>query len=236
MDYRRFLPNLCTSMNLVFGMCSILATYHGDLIWGSIFILLALVADGLDGRTARFFGVSSEMGKEMDSLCDLGSFGIAPAFLAWAFVLQHHGLLGMAVVIIFAVCGMWRLARFNVNADVVHGYFMGLAIPAGGNIVAMTTLLFVSMGIDPLSFGIAYPIVMAIVGYLMVSHVHYPNFKGDGAEPVYMATKIFALVMFAAILWFGKDALLPAVAVAVFCTYGLAGILNTIIALFAKEG
>lgn len=236
MDYRRFLPNLCTSMNLVFGMCSILSTYHGDLIWGSIFILLALVADGLDGRTARFFGVSSEMGKEMDSLCDLGSFGIAPAFLAWAFVLQNHGLLGMAVVIIFAVCGMWRLARFNVNADVVHGYFMGLAIPAGGNIVAMTTLLFVSLGVDPMSFGIAYPIIMAIVGYLMVSHVHYPNFKGDGAEPIYMVTKIFALVMFAAILWLGKDALLPAVAVAVFCTYGAAGILNTIIALFAKEG
>lgn len=236
MDYRRFIPNLCTSMNLVFGMCSILSTYHGDLIWGSIFILLALVADGLDGRTARFFGVSSEMGKEMDSLCDLGSFGIAPAFLAWAFVLQHHGLLGMAVVIIFAVCGMWRLARFNVNADVVHGYFMGLAIPAGGNIVAMTTLLFVTLGVDPMSFGIAYPIIMAIVGYLMVSHVHYPNFKGDGAEPIYMVTKIFALVMFAAILWFGKDALLPAVAVAVFCTYGAAGILNTVIALFAKEG
>ena len=236
MDYRRFLPNLCTSMNLVFGMCSILSTYHGDLVWGSIFILLALVADGLDGRTARFFGVSSEMGKEMDSLCDLGSFGIAPAFLAWVFVLQHHDLLGMAVVIIFAVCGMWRLARFNVNADVVHGYFMGLAIPAGGNIVAMTTLLFVTLGVDPLSFGVAYPIIMAIVGYLMVSHVHYPNFKGDGAEPIYLVTKIFALVMFAAILWFGKDALLPAVAVAVFCTYGAAGILNTVIALFAKEG
>lgn len=223
-------------MNLVFGMCSILATYHGDLIWGSIFILLALVADGLDGRTARFFGVSSEMGKEMDSLCDLGSFGIAPAFLAWAFVLQHHGWLGVAVVIIFAVCGMWRLARFNVNADVVHGYFMGLAIPAGGNIVAMTTLLFVSIGIDPLRFGIAYPIVMAIVGYLMVSHVHYPNFKGDGAEPIYLPTKIFAFVMFAGILWLGHEALLPALAVAVFCTYGAAGILNTIIALFAKEG
>ena len=236
MDYRRFLPNLCTSMNLVFGMCSILSTYHGDLIWGSIFILLALVADGLDGRTARFFGVSSEMGKEMDSLCDLGSFGIAPAFLAWVVVLQHHGLLGMAVVIIFAVCGMWRLARFNVNADVVHGYFMGLAIPAGGNIVAMTTLLFVSLGIDPLGFGIAYPIIMAIVGYLMVSHVHYPNFKGDGAEPIYLVTKIFAFVMFAGILWLGHEALLPALAVAVFCTYGAAGILNTIIALFAKEG
>lgn len=236
MDYRRFLPNLCTSMNLVFGVCSILSTYSGDLVWGSIFILLALVADGLDGRTARFFGVSSEMGKEMDSLCDLGSFGIAPAFLAWALVLHNYGLLGVAVVIIFAVCGMWRLARFNVNADVVHGYFMGLAIPAGGNIVAMTTLLFVTLGIDPLSFGLAYPVIMAIVGYLMVSHVHYPNFKGDGAEPIYMVSKIFALVMFVAILYLGSAALLPALAVAVFCTYAAMGIVNTIIALFARKG
>lgn len=236
MDYRRFLPNLCTSMNLVFGVCSILSTYSGDLVWGSIFILLALVADGLDGRTARFFGVSSEMGKEMDSLCDLGSFGIAPAFLAWALVLHNYGLLGVAVVIIFAVCGMWRLARFNVNADVVHGYFMGLAIPAGGNIVAMTTLLFVTLGIDPLSFGLAYPVIMAIVGYLMVSHVHYPNFKGDGAEPIYMVSKIFALIMFVAILYLGMDAILPALAVAVFCTYAAMGIVNTIIALFARKG
>lgn len=236
MDYRRFIPNLCTSMNLVFGMCSMLSTYSGDLIGGSIFILLALVADGLDGRTARFFGVSSEMGKEMDSLCDLGSFGIAPGFLAWAFVLHNYGLLGMAVVILFAVCGMWRLARFNVNTDVVHGYFMGLAIPAGGNIVAMTTLLFVMLGVDPMNFGISYPIIMTIVGYLMVSHVHYPNFKGDGAEPIYLPTKIFAALMFAAVLWLGQAALLPALAVAVFCTYAAAGILNTLIALFAKEG
>ena len=236
MDYRRFIPNLCTSMNLVFGMCSILSTYSGDFVWGSLFILLALVADGLDGRTARFFGVSSEMGKEMDSLCDLGSFGIAPGFLAWAFVLHNHGLLGMVVVILFAVCGMWRLARFNVNADVVHGYFMGLAIPAGGNIVAMTTLLFVLLGVDPLGFGVAYPILMAIVGYLMVSHVHYPNFKGDGGEPIYLGTKIFAAAMFAAILWLGQAAILPALAVAVFCTYAAAGIVNTLIALFAKEG
>ena len=236
MDYRHFLPNLCTSMNLVFGVCSLLSTYSGDLVWGSLFILLALVADGLDGRTARFFGVSSEMGKEMDSLCDLGSFGIAPGFLAWAFVLHNYGLLGIAVVVLFAVCGMWRLARFNVNASVVHGYFMGLAIPAGGNIVAMTTLLFVTMGINPLSFGLAYPIIMAIVGYLMVSHVHYPNFKGDGAEPFYLVSKLFAVLLFAGILWYGHTALLPALAVAVFCTYAVAGILNTIVALFAKEG
>lgn len=236
MDYRRLIPNMCTSSNLVFGMCSILSTYSGDLVWGSIFILLALVADGLDGRTARFFGVASEMGKEMDSLCDLGSFGIAPAFLAWAFVLHNHGILGVVVAIFFAICGMWRLARFNVNASVVHGYFMGLAIPAGGNIVAMTTLLFVLLGIDPMTFGIAYPIVMAFVGWLMVSHVHYPNFKGDGAEPIYLISKVVALVMFLAILWLGHASLLAALAVAIFSTYAVLGIVNSLLASFAKKG
>lgn len=236
MDYRRLIPNMCTSSNLVFGMCSILSTYSGNLVWGSIFILLALVADGLDGRTARFFGVASEMGKEMDSLCDLGSFGIAPAFLAWAFVLHNHGILGIVVAIFFAICGMWRLARFNVNASVVHGYFMGLAIPAGGNIVAMTTLLFVQLGIDPMTFGIAYPIVMAFVGWLMVSHVHYPNFKGDGAEPIYLLSKVVALVMFLAILWLGHASLLAALAVAIFSTYAVLGIVNSLLASFAKKG
>ena len=236
MDYRRLIPNMCTSSNLVFGMCSILSTYSGNLVWGSIFILLALVADGLDGRTARFFGVASEMGKEMDSLCDLGSFGIAPAFLAWAFVLHNHGFLGVVVAIFFAICGMWRLARFNVNASVVHGYFMGLAIPAGGNIVAMTTLLFVLLGIDPMTFGIAYPIVMAFVGWLMVSHVHYPNFKGDGAEPIFLLSKVVALVMFLAILWLGHASLLAALAVAIFSTYAVLGIVNSLLASFAKKG
>ena len=236
MDYRRLIPNMCTASNLVFGMCSILSTYSGNLVWGSIFILLALVADGLDGRTARFFGVASEMGKEMDSLCDLGSFGIAPAFLAWAFVLHNHGFLGVVVAIFFAICGMWRLARFNVNASVVHGYFMGLAIPAGGNIVAMTTLLFVELGVDPMAFGIAYPIVMAFVGWLMVSHVHYPNFKGDGAEPIYLISKIVALVLFLAILWLGHASLLAALAVALFSTYAILGIVNSLLASFAKKG
>jgi len=176
------------------------------------------------------------MGKEMDSLCDLGSFGIAPAFLAWAFVLHNHGILGIVVAIFFAICGMWRLARFNVNASVVHGYFMGLAIPAGGNIVAMTTLLFVQLGIDPMTFGIAYPIVMAFVGWLMVSHVHYPNFKGDGAEPIYLLSKVVALVMFLAILWLGHASLLAALAVAIFSTYAVLGIVNSLLASFAKKG
>ena len=237
MNYRQFLPNLCTAMNLVFGMCSILSTIEGHLDWGALFIFCALVADGMDGRIARAFGVAGEFGKEMDSLCDLGSFGVAPAVLAWTLALHNYGLLGVVVAIFFAVCGMWRLTRFNVNASVVHGYFMGLAIPAGGNLVAMSTWLFLELGVDPTSFGLVYPAAVAVTAYLMVSHVHYPDFKGGG-EKIYMASKLFALVVFVGILYVGSAAILPSVFTGIFATYALFGIVNHTIAVMAraKEG
>ena len=133
----------------------------------------------------------------------------------------------------FALCGMWRLARFNVNTDVVHGYFMGLAIPAGGCIVASTTLLFTALGIEPQMFGYVYPVTMAVVAYLMVSHVHYPDFKGDG-ETLFLLPKALAALMFASILFFGRESILPALLVAIFCTYAVFGIINSLFALFAK--
>ena len=231
---KRMLPNLCTAANLFFGMCSILATFEGNFFYASIFILLALIADGLDGRVARALGVASEFGKEMDSLCDLGSFGIAPAFLAYAFCLHNFGRLGQAAAIIFALCGMWRLARFNVSTSIVHGFFMGLAIPAGGCIVASTTLLFTALSIHPENFGMVYPITTLVVAYLMVSHVHYPDFKGDG-EKIFLAAKIFAAVMFAAIVYFSRDALWQGVLTAIFSTYAVFGIINSLLTLMTRE-
>ena len=232
---RAMIPNLCTAANLFFGMLSILATYEGDYFFASIYILLALVADGLDGRIARALGVASEFGKEMDSLCDLGSFGIAPAFLAYSFCLHNFGYIGKAAAIIFALCGMWRLARFNVSTDVVHGFFMGLAIPAGGCIVATTTMLLTALEIQPQNFGLIYPITIIIIGYLMVSHVHYPNFKGDGAEKIYLASKIFAAAMFSAIVFTTIKFPVQGILTAIFATYAVFGIVNSLIALMNRD-
>ncbi|MBO6179654.1 MAG: CDP-diacylglycerol--serine O-phosphatidyltransferase [Selenomonadaceae bacterium] len=231
---KHLIPNACTSMNLVFGMCSIISSVNGDYLWASLFILLALVADGLDGRTARFFGVSSELGKEMDSLCDLGSFGIAPALLAYKFTLSNYGHFGEVVAIVFALCGMWRLARFNVNTNTVHGFFMGLAIPAGGCIVATSTMLLSALSVKPETFGYVYPVTMLIVAYLMVSHVHYPDFKGGG-ETLYLIPKVVATIFFAGIIYLGMDAVFFAVLAAVFSAYALFGILNSLYTLFSKK-
>ena len=228
------LPNACTAANLFFGMLSILATYEGNFFYASVFILLALIADGMDGRVARALNAASELGKEMDSLCDLGSFGIAPAFLAYAFCMHNYGLLGKAAAIIFALCGMWRLARFNVNTSIVHGFFMGLAIPAGGCIIATTTLLFTAMNISPENFGLIYPITVIIVAYLMISHVHYPDFKGDG-EKIFLVAKIFAVAMFAGIIYLTQEAIVQGVLTAIFATYAVFGIVNSLITLMSRN-
>jgi len=225
---------MLTSSNLVFGMCSIISTFSGDLFMGSVFILAALVADGLDGRAARFFCVSSEMGKEMDSLCDLVSFGVAPGMLAYIFCLREFSYFGWFVAIFFALCGAWRLARFNVNTSVVHGYFMGLAIPSGGCFVATSTLLFMQAGLEPHSLGWVYPVVMLLVGYLMVSQVHYPDFKGKG-EKIYLVSKLFAAIVFISILFIGREAILYALLFAVFGTYAVFGILNTLISIMTGK-
>ena len=215
-------------------MCSLLFTFKGELVMASYCIFFALIADGLDGRIARFFGVSSELGKEMDSLCDLGSFGIAPAILAYEFALSGFGLLGQAVAILFALCGMGRLARFNVNTSVVHGYFMGLAIPAGACVVASTVLLFGAVDLPVAEYGYAYPALIAAVAYLMISKVHYPDFKGAG-EKIYLIAKIAAGLIFAVTVFWGRDAVFYAILAGVFCAYAIFGIVNSLCALFAKE-
>ena len=222
---KSLVPNGLTSLNLVFGMCSILSTFNNNLTMGAICILLALVADGLDGRAARALGVSSEMGKEMDSLCDLVSFGAAPAILVYQLQLHVFGALGWIAAIFFALCGMWRLARFNVNTTVVHGYFMGLAIPAGGCLLATSSLLLTAVGYDFNQLSYAYPVIVMVVGYLMVSTVHFPDFKGDG-EKMNLVAKIIAALVFVVILVLGLASIVYAVLFGIFAAYAIFGIIN----------
>lgn len=224
--YRTLIPNILTSSNLVFGMCSIISTFHGNFFYGALFIVIAMIADGLDGRAARFFGVSSDFGREMDSLCDLVSFGVAPAFLAYVFYLHTFGYLGSAAAIIFALCGALRLARFNVSTSVVHGYFMGLPIPAGGCLISTFIMLCVMLGINPEVFGVAFPVLVIIFGYLMVSKVRYPDFKGKG-EKAHLLPLILSFVLAIAILVVCKNAIFNAIMFAIFITYATFGVLNT---------
>ena len=111
---------------------------------------------------------------------------------------------------------------------------MGLAIPAGGCIVATTTLLFTALDIHPENFGLVYPITIIIVAYLMVSHVHYPDFKGGG-EKLHLVANIFAVVMFAGIIYLTQEAIVQGVLTAIFSTYAVFGIINSLINLMTRD-
>lgn len=221
---RSLIPNMLTSLNLVLGMGSILSTLHGAYFLASALIVAAMVADGLDGRAARFFKVSSEFGRELDSLCDLVSFGAAPAILAYAFMLEGFGALGIFAAIMYATCGALRLARFNVNASAVKGHFMGLPIPAGGCLLAT----YIMLDIKP--EGYIFPVMVMMIGYLMVSTVRYPDFKGKG-DPTRIIPLGISAVVAVFILWNRHDAIL----FVPFICYALFGILNTAFSLFSKR-
>jgi CDP-diacylglycerol--serine O-phosphatidyltransferase len=218
---RSIIPNFLTALNLILGMCAILSTFHGEFYQAALFIVAAMISDGLDGRVARYLNVSSEFGKELDSLCDLVSFGVAPAILAYAFLLKDFGIIGYLVAAFFATCGALRLARFNVNTGVVTGYFMGLPIPAAGCVVAT----FVMLGIKPA--GWIFPILVTIFAYLMVSTIKYPDFKGKG-EKIRIIPVIITVLIAGYILFIVKDAVL----FSPFFAYALFGILNTAFGLF----
>ena len=166
------IPNVFTFINLSCGVISILSAMDEKYAMSGVFILLAGLVDRYDGRIARFLNVSSDLGKELDSLADLVSFGVAPSILVYIlFNLESfgpNGLLGFAVLLLFPICGAYRLARFN-TAD-FEGVFTGVPITIVGCFMAVFALLSVSFKIITI---LIYPAVflMIIGSYLMVSKI-----------------------------------------------------------------
>ena len=134
-----------TSANLAFGVLGITFSATGNTFYAAICVLLSLVADGLDGRVARALGVAGPMGRELDSLSDVVGFGVAPAYMLYMKELYGLGWVAYVPLLVFAVLGAFRLARFNIKTDEVHGYFEGLPIPAAGCLAATYVLCGVSV-------------------------------------------------------------------------------------------
>ena len=173
------IPNSCTSMNLVCGTMSILMATHGEFLAASWLILIANIFDILDGRLARLTSVESLFGAELDSLCDLVSFGVAPAFLVYTryFKEEEISVIGMFVAVLFVLCGALRLARFNVTPHSHKDVFEGMPIPGGAGILA-TMVIFEMLYFSFLripKFVVA--IIVVVTAFLMVSKIEYPAMK-----------------------------------------------------------
>lgn len=187
------LPSLFTLGNLAAGVMSILFAANDHLTMAAWSIIAGIVMDMLDGRVARLANATSEFGMELDSLCDLVTFGVAPAVLMFELALEPLGRPGYAIAAFFPIAGALRLARFNLKARTGESssHFTGLPIPAAAGILASFVLsyeLFDAEGIVtsktipllmkrmPMFFQ-AVPIIMLIISFLMISTVQYGSFK-----------------------------------------------------------
>lgn len=171
------LPNLLTTMNMFFGFYAIIRSIEGDYITASYAIVAAAVFDLLDGRVARMTRSTSEFGSQYDSLCDLISFGLAPALLLFFWALQPFGRVGWLASFFFAACGALRLARFNVQKGVLSkSYFQGLPIPMAAGIVASSVMAFHDLEIDASRSWTLLGITF-LLGFVMVSNFPYRSFK-----------------------------------------------------------
>ena len=220
------LPNLFTTGSVFCGFYAFIAVSNEKFQVAAWAIVIAAVFDMLDGRIARLTKTTSAFGLQYDSIADVISFGMAPAFLVYTWVLRPFGRMGWMAAFLYLLCGALRLARFNVTKpDVKDNQFIGLPIPAAAVMTASIVIVFGNI-VD------THPMLMAAVVYflafLMVSNIRYPSFKKLELKQRVTFTRFLFVVLI-----FYVFATLPQISLFIFCAiYTLLGptrILYTII-------
>ena len=200
---RMILPNAITLIGVCIGLSSIKFALDGKFALAVIAILFASLMDALDGRIARLIKGTSKMGKELDSLGDVISFGVAPAFIMYFWNLQYLDKLGWFVCLIYVVCVALRLARFNVSSNEESSwkdnFFEGVPAPAGGIIVLMPLILSFS-GFGEFFFKINYDVVVPVffitVSILLISTIPTYSFKKIVIPRTMTKFLLFGMVLF----------------------------------------
>ncbi|GKS14404.1 CDP-diacylglycerol--serine O-phosphatidyltransferase [Paenibacillus chitinolyticus] len=220
------LPSLFTVGNLFLGVLAIILVFNERPDTAAVLVIVAMLLDGLDGRVARALNAQSEFGKELDSLSDVISFGVAPAFIMYvvAFGDIRPAAAAWVVTAIFPICGALRLARFNVVAG-TPGYFIGLPIPAAGGILATLALFHNELNVYVLLVS------TVLLSYLMVSNVKYPNFKKAGIpKAAIWITPIIVIV--AVIIGINKPSFISKMIFIPLVIYALYGLKKNVDRLF----
>jgi CDP-diacylglycerol---serine O-phosphatidyltransferase len=241
-----FLPNLLTAGNLFCGFVALTKivdadpfadNYFGQIKLALAFILLACIFDLFDGRVARMGGVESPFGREFDSLADLISFGVAPAFLVQRVVLadvfvKYHQI-SWFIASIYLLCGAFRLARFNclaaMNAPGAGRDFLGYPIPSAAGLVASLTLLIIHFNENEKNLGrwnYLIAIVLVFLSAMMVGTVKYPSFKSLGLRSTSTFTKMIVAALFIGALVILREKILYYVLPAFFTLYLIYGFIR----------
>ena len=200
---RMLLPNALTLINVCVGLSSIKFALDAKFELSIIAIIFAAIFDALDGRVARLLKGTSLVGKELDSLADLISFGVAPAFIMYFWSLNNLGKFGWLLTMIYVVCVALRLARFNVSSNLEHSwkdnYFEGVPSPAGGILILMP-LIFSLSEIDfiNINYSILVPAFFILISFLLISKIHAFAFK-----KISIPRRMTIFALFGVVLFFG---------------------------------
>tara|TARA_B100000424_G_scaffold229806_1_gene191386 strand:- start:258 stop:1058 length:801 start_codon:yes stop_codon:yes gene_type:complete len=199
---RIILPNAITLIGICIGLTSIKFAIDGKFAIAIIAILFAGLMDALDGRIARLIKGTSKMGKELDSLGDVVSFGVAPALIMYFWNLQYLDKLGWFVCLVYVVCIALRLARFNVNSEDEpswkDNFFEGIPSPAGG-IILLFPLIFSFSGLGEffkINYDVLVPIFFIIVSILLISTIPTYSFKKIVIQRSMTKFLLFGMVLF----------------------------------------
>ena len=202
---RMILPNAITLIGVCIGLSSIKFALDGKFALAVVSILFAGLMDALDGRIARLINGTSKMGKELDSLGDVISFGVAPAFIMYFWSLQYLDKLGWFVCLIYVICVALRLARFNVNSEEEiswkDNFFEGVPAPAGGIIVLMPLIISfsgLSESLLKINYELMVPIFFIIVSILLISTIPTYSFKR-----IVIPRSMTKFLLFGIVLFFG---------------------------------
>ncbi|MER9404964.1 phosphatidylcholine/phosphatidylserine synthase [Mesorhizobium caraganae] len=205
---RMVLPNLVTVLAICAGLSGIRFGFEGRFEPAVVMVLLAAFLDGIDGRLARMLKATSKFGAQMDSLADIVNFGVAPALVLYAFLLDRAGSPGWIAVLLFAIaCGL-RLARFNVldedNDRPIwqSEYFVGVPAPAGAVLVMLPLYLsFLRVGIEPsrpaafIATGFTILVAFLLVSRLPVYSGKSLKVPGDKVLPIILAVVLYVLLL-----------------------------------------
>lgn len=202
-DSCKNIPNLLTLANLMLGVLAIIYILEGHLRMAISLVFIAMLLDGLDGKLAVRLKAGSELGKQLDSLADLVSFGVAPAILLYSALLQEFALAGLLITLFFPLAGAYRLARFNLGQK-RESFFLGLPITMAGGAL-------VSLGFYPeiLSGWPAFSLTL-LLAFLMVSRIPYPSLKGRQQEVSFPLFLLFygAVITFIILLFSWREAII----------------------------
>ena len=179
---RYILPSVLTLIGVCLGISSIKFALDGNFTLAILFIVIAAILDALDGRVARMIKGTSEFGKELDSLTDFVSFGVAPVFVIYFWELNELGRIGWLLVLLFSVCCVLRLARFNLtkfegNEEWKMNFFQGIPSPAGGCIVLFPIMYELSSFSNLFQIKGLSPYLVVLASILLISKVPTFSFK-----------------------------------------------------------